>query len=84
MVMDHLSLVKKNISEGTARVERQRQLVEKLGRDGHDTGPAIKLLSEFEELLEIQIKIRDRIEAELAVADQALTIAFELPPSRDR
>jgi hypothetical protein len=79
MEVAHLSQAERHVSQGTANVERQRALVKQLELDGHDTEVATKLLRQFEEVLKLHIKDRDRIRAELAESERGLTIDFELP-----
>jgi hypothetical protein len=72
LIMEHLSLAERHVSESTARVERQRELVKQVQQDGHDIDQALKLLSQFEELLAMQIQDRDRMRAWLVQGEQVL------------
>ena len=47
-------------------VMRQRELIEKLERGGHDLMEANRLLRRFEDVLELHLKDRDRLRKELA------------------
>ncbi|HEY7245359.1 MAG TPA: hypothetical protein VH678_15930 [Xanthobacteraceae bacterium] len=64
--MDHLAQAERHVVQGEQHVTRQRDLVARLQMDGHDTDEALKLLSQFEELLAVHIADRDRLKAELA------------------
>jgi hypothetical protein len=66
LLKQHLVLAEKHIAEGIAHVERQRQIVEGLERDGQDVGRSADLLALFEETLRTHIDERDRLVAELA------------------
>jgi hypothetical protein len=61
-----LSQAERHVAEGTMHVERQRNLVENLARDGHDTKQAEAPLKQFEELLAMHIQDRDRLLKDLA------------------
>lgn len=65
----HLELAEQHIVQGTAHVERQRELVAKLVADGHKgeiVEEAKELLKQFESMLALHIEDRDRIKKELA------------------
>lgn len=66
LLKPHLRLAEKHIAEGIEHVERQRQIVEGLERDGQDVGRSADLLKLFEETLCAHIDERDRLVAELA------------------
>jgi hypothetical protein len=66
IILDHLALAKGHVRQGTAHVDRQRQLVKDLAHSGHDITQSKMLLRTFEELLELHIQDRDRCRAELA------------------
>ena len=48
----HLMLAERHVAEGTEHVTRQRELVARLERDGHDVFESKRLLILFEELLD--------------------------------
>ena len=66
MLMEHLSQAERHVAEGMMHVERQRNLVENLARDGHDTTQSEGTLKQFEETLALHIQVRDRLLKELA------------------
>jgi len=66
MLIEHLSQANRHVAESEMHVERQRNLVENLARDGHDIREHAALLQQFEELLAQHIKERDRLVRELA------------------
>ena len=66
MVRQHLEMAERHVSEGLRHVLQQRELVEKLHCNGHDTREANTLLCRFEDLLELHIKDRNRLRKELA------------------
>jgi hypothetical protein len=57
MIIDHLEIAERHIAEGKVSVERQRQVVEKLADDGHQTDRAKGILAQLEELLTMHIRI---------------------------
>jgi hypothetical protein len=69
MLIEHLSQAERHVAEGEMVVERQRNLVENLARDGHDTSKQAALLQQFEERLAMHIKDRDRVLKELAKSE---------------
>ena len=66
LVRDHLEQARRHVADGDKHVARQRQLVAKLDRDGHDSSEARRLLEQFEELLRLHIQDRDRLIKELS------------------
>ena len=54
------------MAEGELHIAHQRELVAKLERDGHDTKDARQLLKQFDELQQLHIQDRDRLDRELA------------------
>lgn len=66
MLIEHLSQADRHVAESEMHVERQRNLVENLARDGHDIREHAALLQQFEETLALHIKNRDRLVRELA------------------
>ncbi len=72
MLFDHLARAERQVAEGERHVATQRELVAKLGRDGHDTEQARLLLKQFEDLLALHVADRDRLLRE--VHDQRKTL----------
>ena len=62
----HLAQAERHVVEGEEHLARQRALIDKLRRDGHDTTTAVELLHEFERSQAVHVAERDRIRAELA------------------
>jgi len=65
MIIDHLELAERHVSEGAAHVEQQRQLVERLAHEGHYTDRSEAILAQFEDLLAMHIADRDRLQKTL-------------------
>ena len=65
LLMQHLVEAERHVTEGEYHVRRQRDLVEKLSKHGHDTRQAEVLLAEFEQTLTSHKFDRDRMRAEL-------------------
>ena len=66
MIQDHLEQARRHVADGDKHVARQRKLVAKLDRDGHDSREARRLLQQFEELQRLHIGDRDRLVKKLA------------------
>jgi len=66
MMQDHLEQARRHVADGDKHVARQRKLVAKLDRDGHDSSEARRLLQQFEELQRLHIGDRDRLVKKLA------------------
>ena len=66
ILIDHLAQAERHIAEGRVHVDRQRQIVEDLVRDGKDAGRSRNLLELFEDTLAMHIAERDRLRTELA------------------
>jgi hypothetical protein len=64
-LLDHLALAERHVSEGEIHVTRQRELVAKMERGGHETGLARALLLKFGELLAIHKADRDRLRGDV-------------------
>jgi hypothetical protein len=64
-VKQHLELADRHVSEGIRHAMRQRALVERLERGGHDIREANSLLRRFEDTLELHVRDRDRLRNEL-------------------
>jgi len=60
-IEQHLAQAERHVAEGESYVERQRQIVAELERDGHDAATAKALLATFEEMQATQIAERDRL-----------------------
>ena len=56
-----LAQAERHVIQGERHVARQRDLVARLERDGHDTSQAIQLLRQFQELQALHIADRDRL-----------------------
>jgi len=61
MILDHLEIAERHVSQGILHVERQRQIVAELARDGLPTALSKAILARFEELLAVHIVDRDRL-----------------------
>jgi hypothetical protein len=70
-IRDHLAIAERQISEGIANVERQRQLIKEMKSDGHEVGESLWFLELFEEALATRREHRDRLLAQLAGADRS-------------
>ncbi len=55
MERQHLAESERHVRDGALIVARQRELVARLERDGHDTHAARALLAQFEELQALHI-----------------------------
>lgn len=62
---DHLAMTNRHIASGNRVVTRQRQLIEHLEADGHDTRAALTSLARLEDLLALHLAHRDRLINEL-------------------
>ena len=69
LLKQHLLLAEKHIGEGVVHVERQRQIVEGLERDGQDVGRSADLLELFEETLRAHINERERGACRAKISD---------------
>ncbi len=66
LLMDHLAQCRRHVAMGEQHIDSQRELVSKIERDGRDSTEARRLLATFEELQDLHIADRDRLEKELA------------------
>jgi hypothetical protein len=66
MIELHLASAEEHVALGAATVERQREIIVKLERDGHGTIEAQRLLVYFEEQLAMHVADWDRLRKELA------------------
>jgi hypothetical protein len=65
LIERHLSQAEQHVLDGRGHVARQRRLIARLRRDGHDLGEAQDLLRILEETLASHIADRDRLRQEL-------------------
>jgi hypothetical protein len=63
---EHLAKAERDIAEGERRITRQMLLIERMGREGHDTAEAEKLLLTLRETLAEWQAHREEILRELA------------------
>jgi hypothetical protein len=68
MLERHLAQAERHVSDGEHTVARQREIVAKLVKDGHDSRMAQELLTQFEQSQAIHVADRDRIRSELAAS----------------
>jgi hypothetical protein len=68
MLRDNLAMDDRHIASGNRVVTRQRQLIDELKADGHDTREALALLARFEDMLALHLSDRDRLIDELKSA----------------
>jgi hypothetical protein len=66
MELRHLEKAQTDIAKGRKRIERQIQLVERLGRDGHDQSTATALLETMLQTLAVMEEHRLIIVKELS------------------
>lgn len=66
LLLNHLRLAVKHVAGSERLVRRQRELVEELERDGHESALARQLLQEFEHSLELHRDDLRRIRTELS------------------
>ena len=59
-------MARRHIATGARNIDRQRELVALLERDGHGSQDAKRLLALFEELQKLHITGRDRLEKQIA------------------
>lgn len=72
MLEDHLTQAERHVVKGLEYVARQRELVGRLERDGHDIGRASALLVQFEELQAMHVADRDRLRCELGLRSRGI------------
>jgi hypothetical protein len=65
-LQQNLRMARVHVALGDEHIQRQRQLIEELERDGHDTGTARQLLKVFEETQALHVAGVERLERELA------------------
>ncbi len=61
------------VRQGERRLDRERALLEKLERGGHETGYARALLHQMEEAQALCVDDRDRIRAQLSASGRRST-----------
>jgi hypothetical protein len=66
MELEHLEKAQIGIAKGRERIERQAQLVDRLGRDGHDQSAAMALLDTMRQTLVVMEEHRLLIVKELS------------------
>ena len=66
LLATHLKQAERHVVEGEEHIARQRELIVRLERQGHDIESAVKLLSTFEQTQASHIADRDRLRAELS------------------
>ena len=69
LVDEHLAQAERHVTDGEALVARQREIVERLERGGHDTREAMTLLRQLEQAQALHIQERDRLLQERAELD---------------
>jgi hypothetical protein len=65
MIAKHLAIVERHVTEGQRHIDRQREIVRELQRDGRDPATAMSLLRQFEDMQTLHIQDRDRLRSEL-------------------
>jgi hypothetical protein len=59
-------MARRHVRAGEQNITRQRKVIAERERDGHDSLESKRLLARFEEIQELHIADRDRLEIELA------------------
>ena len=65
-ILRHLAEAEDHVAEGQTRLNRQREIVAELERDGHDSAMARELLRQFESVQAMHIAGLARVTRELA------------------
>jgi hypothetical protein len=65
MLKQHSAQAERHVLLGERHITEQQARIGELERGGHDTGQAIQLLYQFEEMQELHIAHRDRLRKEL-------------------
>ena len=65
MVKEHLQQAEHHVAVGERNIARQREIIQELKKDGHDTSEAQKLLEQFKSLQALHVQDRDRLFREL-------------------
>jgi len=76
MILDYLKLAERHVANGTAHIERQRQIIAEVDRDGHPIGRSEELLAVFENSLTMHIAVRDRLLGELRESDSRANSSY--------
>jgi hypothetical protein len=63
---EHLRKAEAGIAQAIDRIERQRQLIERMAADGHDVTTATSMLQTMQETLDVMKQHRQAILKELA------------------
>jgi len=66
ILLERFSMARRHVATGERNIARQREIVAKLERDGHNAQEAKWLLASFEEIQNLHIAHRDRLEKALA------------------
>jgi hypothetical protein len=64
-ILERLSVARRHVWRGQQNIARQQKVVAELERDEHVSLDAKRLLAQFEEIQELHIADRDRLEIEL-------------------
>jgi hypothetical protein len=70
-LMDRLAKARRHVAEGERALARQRAVIQKLLRDGHNTQSARALLGNLEATQALHINHLNRVRAELSKGDGA-------------
>jgi hypothetical protein len=65
-LLDRLAQTYRHVAIGEENIGRLREIVARLERGGHDSWLAKQLLARFEEIQQLYVYDRDRLENELA------------------
>jgi PAS domain S-box-containing protein len=65
-ILERLSMARRHVRAGEQNITRQRKVIAERERHGHDSLESKRLLARFEEIQELHIADRDRLEIELA------------------
>lgn len=63
---EELALAEQHVADGERRVAEQRERIERLAANGHDTAVAVSLLQVFEETLDLMYQDRQRLRDKVA------------------
>ena len=66
MTLKHLAAARRYVSDGERELFSQRKLVAKLEQKGHDPLEAILILEEMEEMQNMYVGHRDRLEQQVS------------------
>ena len=68
IIAQHLALAERHVAQGRGHIDRQRQRIVELDRDGHDSAQARNILANFERTQALHVADRDRLQEALAAA----------------